>query len=216
MSGMRCSLLTIRSSTIGRFSAAACATRCAGRVAICASVIHVHVHIAARPLRSLPPSGRLKRLQTNRQAGTLPGRDGHAFPLKAVFKALHDFDFHASGRHRHFGAARGVKVVGLERALGADEIIVRSHPGVIGSIGAAIFADDEDSRRRGMPCLVQHRNAELAHRFQVVLLFGDAAGSARRRELSSVQSEVLPPRLEMKAMRFPSGDQRGATLSKSP
>ena len=30
MSGMRCSLLTIRSSTMERFSAAACATRCFG------------------------------------------------------------------------------------------------------------------------------------------------------------------------------------------
>src|SRR5438046_1603269 len=33
---------------------------------------------------------------------------------------------------------------------------------------------------------------------------------------SCVHNEVFPPRLETKAIRFPSGDQRGATLSKSP
>src|SRR5712664_2998530 len=60
-----------------------------GRVAICATVIHVHVNVAADPVRA-----RLLRkaewLQMNRQTRFLSRGYGHRLPLETVFKALYD------------------------------------------------------------------------------------------------------------------------------
>ena len=103
----------------------------------------------------------------------------------------------------------------LKGTLGADEAVIGVHPRVVGGVGAAVFAGDKDPGGRRMSGWIQHRDGELTHRLQIVAFFGYDLVCAPPRT-SCVQSEVLPLRFEMKAMRFPSGDQRGVTLSKSP
>src|SRR6202035_391404 len=64
-----------------------------------------------------------------------------------------------------------MKVVRFERPFGADEIVIRVHPRVIGSGSAPVFADYEDACRRRTPGSVQHRDAQFATGLEVTLLF---------------------------------------------
>src|ERR1700722_16072975 len=64
-----------------------------------------------------------------------------------------------------------MKVERFERPFGTDEIVIRVHPCVMGSVSAAVFADYEDTRRRRMPGSVQHRDAQFANGLEVMFLF---------------------------------------------
>ncbi len=139
-------------------------------ITIGASIVHVHVHVSAHPLGARILR-QIQRLQADYQAGILIRRNRHALSLEAIFEPLHDFDVGVPDGQSHFGIARDMKVVRFERPFGADEIVIRVHPGVIGSVCAPVFADYENTRRRRTPGSVQHRDAQFANGLEVMFLF---------------------------------------------
>ena len=59
----------------------------------------------------------------------------------------------------------------FETALRAIEVVIRIHPGIVGRIGTAILASDENPSSRRMPCGVEHFDSEVTYRLQIMALF---------------------------------------------
>ena len=74
MSGMRCSLLTIRSKTTCRSSASAIARSVSGRRAVGAAVVHVHVQVAAPPPARRPVGDRARARRSRGASRPRPPR----------------------------------------------------------------------------------------------------------------------------------------------
>src|SRR5580700_3056345 len=103
----------------------------------------------------------------------MPARgDQHIFLFKAVFEAFRDFHIYSPGGNGKLADASGMKVMSLEGALGADKLVISVHPCGIGGVGATVLTSDEDARRCGMSCWIQHGDSELTHRFQIVSFSG--------------------------------------------
>ena len=121
-----------------------------GVVPVGASVVHVNVEVSARPALPGKLRKRLERSELDRNRDRVR-RLAHLDrpPLRPVLESLRHLDGYRSPRHRDLGAARAMEVVFLERALGADESVVRVDPGVFRSVRARVGAFDRDPRRRG-------------------------------------------------------------------
>src|SRR5262249_56494833 len=85
-----------------------------------------------------------------------------------------------------------MKIMSLERTLRAHEAVVGAHPGVIRSVGAAVFASHEDPRRRGAPRR-KHCDVELPCGFQVTLFFRDQFSLSSSEQFLKPQRSIAAP-----------------------
>ena len=96
----------------------------------------------------------------------VPAADRYALPRKSILETFHHFDLGApAGNSEIRHCPHAVEVVGFKRPLGANKIVVGMHPGIVGSVSAAVFTGDETRAPVcGFSCRIQHGDAEFPHR----------------------------------------------------
>src|SRR5579862_3924389 len=140
------------------------------RIAVRAGVVHVHMNIAAYPVRAVT-LWHSNLPQLNSYFINLAVFDVNLLLREFVFEALHHTDRHGASGNLNRRCTIALEVVGFERPLTAIKAVVRLHPCISGCIGTTIRSRDKNACRCAVSVFIHHTEMNRAEGRKEVSLF---------------------------------------------